>query len=224
MRLLRISRFKEVLGALFSPRWAVGEHLRLGVSSTLRTPGEKSGCLDSAGFMGSCLVLATCLLFTYLALSASSLSTALGFRAPFSACRRKYSGPLFNIRKGITEVSGAPIPADCNVPTDMVTSCAARLAAVTSLHISRCPCHFFSQSCSNAERMINLLVPIRSVTASHTHKATGSHTARGGVSLYTKCTLLLLPPAALSQSFPQSPLQNLKLPPTPSGSCWHRDH
>lgn len=62
----------------------------------------QDGVVDKAG---SCLLSITCCVFTYLALSASRRSTALGLRAllPPSNCLRRYSGPLFNSPRGELE-------------------------------------------------------------------------------------------------------------------------
>lgn len=70
--------------------------------------GDSSGLRMIGGFTGSCLLSATCWLFTYLALSASRRSTALSFLVPGSAALRKYSGPLLRMRKGMAEVKGPP--------------------------------------------------------------------------------------------------------------------
>lgn len=71
-------------------------------------PGGTRGLRMMGGLMGAWRVRATCWLLTYLALSASRRSTALSLRAPGSACRRKYSGPLLSILKGMAEVKGTP--------------------------------------------------------------------------------------------------------------------
>lgn len=69
------------------------------------------GLASTGGLIGSCLALMTSWLLTYLALSASSLSTALRRLGFGSTCLLKYSGPLLRMRRGTVELKGAAEPA-----------------------------------------------------------------------------------------------------------------
>lgn len=115
IRLFRISKFRAgrllspapCLPAVFSP--SAGDRLTFRAGGVLIIiPEGTRGLRMIGGWMGAWRVSATCWLLTYLALSASRRSTALSLRAPGSACRRKYSGPLLSILKGMAEVKGTP--------------------------------------------------------------------------------------------------------------------
>lgn len=92
IRLFRASRLSGVALHGPCPPFSLSEGLRGtflagGVCSIMA--GDISGLRITGGLMGSCLVRATCWLFTYLALSASRRSTALSLRAPVSGTLRK---------------------------------------------------------------------------------------------------------------------------------------